>query len=103
MSRIRVAIGIILSVSTFIAALYASDRIQNWQIRRNIQFVETGTTENELKGLLGSPTCVTSSDIAPRQYWSFGKDSFTDDPNFCGSVVLIEMSAPPRKVLKVLR
>jgi len=102
MSLLRIASGIIVLLFTFIAALYASDGIQNWRIRRNVQYVELGTTADELKAQLGEPTCVTSADIAPRQYWSFGKDSFTDNPDFCGSV-LIELSAPPRQVVKVIQ
>jgi hypothetical protein len=101
MSRIKIAFRVSLLGFTFLAALYASDSIQNWQIRRNLQYVHPGTTESELKALLGTPTCMTYSDIAPGQYWSFGKDSFAESPDFCGSVALIEMSGPPIKVVQV--
>jgi len=98
----KILFGIILLSFTFVTATVLGDSIENWQIRRNLQFVEPGMTESDLRSLLGEPTCMTNADIGPREYWSFGKDSFTDNPDFCGSV-LIEMSAPPRTVRKVIQ
>ena len=94
-------LGILLLISCFVGGILIHNKVKNAYLRDNINKIYVGMPEAELKSLLGEPTCRTSSDIAPREYWGYGVDTFSDNPEFCGSV-LIEMTAEPRTVRKVL-
>ncbi len=95
-------IGVCLLVSFFVGGVILHDRIKNAYLERNARKIYVGMAESELLSLMGKPTCQTFSDIGPSQYWTYGVDSFTDNPVSCGPI-LIRMSPEPRVVQEVFR
>jgi hypothetical protein len=101
MRIVKIVIGLILLAFFVIGGVLLQDYIHLRNLESNLQAVKPGMSESELIKLLGKPDTLYIGDIGPREYLCFGKRVYDDNPDSCP--IAIEMSAPPRTVIKVLK
>ncbi len=86
-------------VSTFLSGVTIRDAYQERWLKKNVKLIHPGMTDQEVIAILGRPTSRHMSDI-PGDYWCWGSDSFSDNPDYCGKVTL--QMGPTGIVEKVL-
>jgi hypothetical protein len=90
-----------LLICTFFMAVYLRDEWYDRWLQYNIETLQNGMTEEEVISQIGRPSTTYIGDIGPGIYWCYRSRSFEDNPDYCGYE--LEMSAPPRKLVKVLK
>ena len=101
MSILKIIGGIILLLFTFISSVLIRDYLYDRRLTAAVENFSPGMTEDEIVSRIGRPSTTYIGDIGPKIYWCYGSRSFEDNPDYCG--IALEMSAPPRKLVKVLK
>ncbi|HUR97995.1 MAG TPA: outer membrane protein assembly factor BamE [Pyrinomonadaceae bacterium] len=101
MRYLRIPLGFLLLVLTFVIGVVGRDTLHERWLIENAKQIRPGMSESEVTTILGSPTSRHMSDITG-VYWCYGSDSFQDRADYCGEVEIEMSSTRPGRVLKVL-
>ena len=77
------------------------DELYDRWLHSNIETFHPGMTEQDVISKIGRPSTTYIGDIGPGIYWCYPTRSFEDSPDYCGYA--LEMSAPPRKFVQVIK